>query len=172
MSGGFFDGANVGVAEKLPTQRQFHFRCKLVVKDVTYQDSQLTDTTLKTEKMAFLIPQASSESDRFYDAWLPSSNEEEVEITCRCSAFRGYFRCMVRRADERMREPHLFVMSKGAEEEFKKISLKKIFFTTQKIDLTVMSEDDEELSCGTEAVNYDLPVNRNTTSTAMGEIHG
>ena len=69
-------------------------------------------------KMVILIPQEGDETNRFYYAWVPSTQEEKYELAgvigspvnspCRFSVHMGH--------DEKSEKPYLFVMSKGVED--------------------------------------------------------
>jgi hypothetical protein len=105
-----------------PEDLTYYLNCEVIVKEVPYEDEQSTGTTQQTDLMVFLRIKESSQRDLFYAAWLPDMDDESHEVVCRAgNPIDGYFRCAVFRRSKNFQEKHLFVMSKGAEEELKRI---------------------------------------------------
>jgi len=120
-------------------EQEYSLKCKVLIKEVAYEDFQSKGKlgTL-TEKMAFLIPQEGSQRDTFFTAWLPdyeqNAKKEIVsannEVACKTGyPVNGFFRASVRRADARVREPHIFVMSRSTEEDLKALNGQFIIIT-------------------------------------------
>ncbi len=129
----------VDPAEKA-LEETYHLKCKVLVKDISYRDYQSQgEGAMLTEEMVFLLPQESTQRDLFFNAWLPELEQNPVtkefesghsEVACQSGhPIYGYFKCSVHRADERVREPYMFVMSKSSEEELKLLRGKDILVT-------------------------------------------
>jgi len=116
----------------------YYLTCKVKILPVTYEDYQSKGNMGQvTEDMVFLIPQESDQRSLFYNAWLPETLEENFEIGISMGhPIFGVFRATVRRFHPSLREPHIFVMTRSAEEIFKYIKDKTI-----KVD--VLPQDDE-----------------------------
>jgi hypothetical protein len=110
-------------------EQEYKLRCKVLIKEVTYEDFQSKGVLGNvTEKMAFLIPQEGTQRDLFFSAWLPDFEQDSEgnivpthnEVACKSGhPIYGFFRASVHRADERVREPYIFVMSRSVEEDLK-----------------------------------------------------
>lgn len=103
-----------------PTERTYQLKCKVVAKNVSYEDEQSTGVQMVSEVFTFLIPEPSTQRDLFYSAWLPETTKECIEVVCQA----GYpiyspFRCALWRRTQHVGEIHLFVMTKAVEEELK-----------------------------------------------------
>jgi len=116
-----------------PTKFPYTLRCKVLVQEFSHQDLQSKATFQRTSKGIFLVPQQSSTTDRFFDAWLPECRNNAPdkriagegpqynEVGCRAGyPVDGHFRCAVMR---RRSWPHdidnhyLFVMHLGAQRD-------------------------------------------------------
>lgn len=114
-------------AEEAKTEKEYHLKCKVLVKDVSYLDEQSKGSELKTEQMIFLIPQESTQRTMFLNAWLPDTVEEHHEVVFEGGyPVEGIFKGAVQRRNERCSEHHIFVMSRGAEEDLKAMNGKFI----------------------------------------------
>lgn len=93
-----------------PTFRKYYLNCKVVFFRKTVENVART--------MALLVPQEGDETNRFYAAWVPTSQGEHYELAAtigtpvnspvRLSIHLGH--------DEKCDRPYLFVMSKGVED--------------------------------------------------------
>lgn len=128
-----------------PTELRYHLKCKVLVKEVTYQDHQSKGVTNITEKLVYLIPQESSQRDLFFAAWLPDTREEHFEIGFLAGfPLNGFARGCIKRRNNTIDEHHIFVMSKGAEEDIKdwvSQSTSKDFY----LNVEVLGENEEYL---------------------------
>lgn len=151
------------------TKNRYELKCQVIVKETTYDDEQSQGTTRNTEKMAYLVPQESSERDRFLMAWLPETDEENFEVGLMIGhPVHGPARAAIRRKNREVPEHHLFIMSRGAEEELKAFSDEgwKVLRALQKktVIVTVLSEDEELLI--DQAKDFELAVNKNKGQTS------
>jgi hypothetical protein len=137
--------------EEQKYKREYNLKCLVVVKDTTYDDLQSQGSLgLVTEKMVYLKPEPGSETDRFFDAWLPCGKikkqdgteigRNSFELAVRCGhPINGHFRVAVKRRDQDFPDHHLFVMTVSAENDLKEMDNKHVF-------ITVLSEDDENMA--------------------------
>lgn len=136
-----------------PTQIHYHLKCGVVVKEVTYEDHQSKTISLITEKLVFLIPLEGTQKDMFLTAWLPEVSDQVYEIGIRCGhPIYGVFRGCVKRANNVIAMPHIFVMSKGAEEELKSMVQAG---AGQVLEIETLGEHEDEVLDATK--DYDLP---------------
>lgn len=134
-------------------ERRYYLTCKVVVKECSYEDEQSTGTTLVAEQLVFLIPTVSTERDLFYNAWLPDDPNEPQELGITMGhPLYSTFRVALWRATEYVREIHLFVMSKGAEEILKKLD-------EQVVNVEILGEQEDYLLDG--QIDHDLSLNKN-----------
>ena len=144
-------------------EQEYFLKCTVVVKEITYRDYQSKgELGNVTEKMVFLKPHEGTQRDLFYSAWLPEYEQDPVtkelvmgtsEVTCKAGhPIYGFFKCSVHRADERMREPHLFVMTKSSEEELKHLDGK---------DLIISILPASQYDLGDNMKDYELAQNKN-----------
>jgi len=120
-------------------EKHYFLKCKVHIVKVCYEDYQSKGNLGTVEEdMVFLEPEINTEATRFYNAWLPDSLEEaaEIGISMGYPVF-GMFRACVRRFHKDFKRPHIFVMSRGAEEIFKHLKLKNI-------EVEVMGASEEE----------------------------
>jgi hypothetical protein len=137
-----------------PEERRYIVTCRVLVKEVSYEDEQSTGTTTVTESLVFLLPEQSTQRDLFYNAWLPDTADTPVEIVCEAGhPVYGMFRAALWRRSQFTGDIHLFVMSKGAEEELKQINGKRI-------ELTVYGEQEDQAIDGAHR-DWELPYNKN-----------
>lgn len=122
------------------TERRYHLTCKINIRECSIEDVQSTKTDRITEKLVFLTPVQSSQADEFYFAWLPDTSSEHYEIVMKAGRpVYGFIKGCVRRAHRFFPEPHIFVMSPGAEEDMKKMGDGK------ELDIEVLGEDEEHM---------------------------
>jgi len=134
----------------MSNSEHFLLKCKVVSKQVSYVDHQSKTDIVMTEDFIYLIPQEGTQRDLFLDTWYPEVSTDVSEIGIRAGQpIYGTFRACLKRSNNIINEPHIFVMSRGAEEEFKKlIRAKKGFFNpTGKvyIEVEVLGEHEDEL---------------------------
>lgn len=127
------------------TRQHYFLKCEVFVKDVTYLDVQSKGSDYKTEQLVFLVPLESSQRNFFLDAWLPEYLvSENVEVGIRAAyPIHGYFRACLKRPNKIIDKPHIFVMSRGAEEEFKNLCrAQKGFIPIIEIETIGVHEED------------------------------
>jgi hypothetical protein len=134
-------------------EKRYYLSCKVLAKDCSYEDEQSTGTTMVSEQLVFLIPNTSTERDLFYSAWLPENpnDPQELGVTMGHPVY-STFRAALWRATEYVREIHLFVMSKGAEEILKRLD-------GQVVNVEILGEQEDYLLDG--QVDHDLSLNKN-----------
>lgn len=137
-------------------QTRYHLLCKVVVKDCTYEDQQSTGNSIISEKLVFLIPEYNDQATRFFNAWMPETLEGYQEIGCEMghplySAFRAAL-YRVSTFNSSLRENHIFVMSKGAEEILKRLD-------NQMVNVEILGEQEEALLDG--MIDHELTLNKN-----------
>lgn len=143
-----------------PTERRYTFTCRVVAKDVTYEDEQSKGRETVTEKLVFLLPDQSTQRDLFYNAWLPETADEPVEIVCETGhPVYGMFRSALWRRSQFVGDIHLFVMSKGAEETLKALD-------GRRIEITVYGEHEDQMIDGAHR-DWELPYNKNKGQSAQ-----
>ena len=111
------------------TQDRFHLICKVTTKRISYRDHQSRGKqSNETADVILLLPIQTSEADCFYSAWLPEKlTEEEMAQTKDYKPYsevvmeagypiNGYFRGAVEWGNHLIPQPHIFVMTKEAEE--------------------------------------------------------
>jgi hypothetical protein len=134
-------------------ERRYNLKCKVIAKDCSYEDEQSTGNSQVTEKLVFLLPQDNQERTLFYNAWLPEDAESHVELGVTMGhPLYSTFRSALWRATPFVREIHLFVMTKGAEEILKKLD-------GQLVDVEILGEQEDYLLDG--QVDYELTLNKN-----------
>jgi len=127
----------------------YHIKCKVEIKRVAFMDHQSEgDCGMVEEDMVFLVPQEGDQRTAFYNAWLPDTLDQFFEIGMSMGhPIFGVFRGAVARVHAGIKEPHIFVMTKSAEEVFKNVKGKTI-------DVKVLAQGDEILL--DQAADYDL----------------
>ncbi len=134
-------------------ERRYNLTCIVLVKECSYEDEQSKGNQVVTEKLVFLLPEDTQERTLFYNAWLPESIDEHQEL----GGMIGHpvyssLRLALWRATEYVRDIHLFVMSKGAEEVLKNLDGKKIA-------LEILGEHEDNLLDGQK--DFELALNKN-----------
>ena len=125
------------------TADRFYLNCKVVTKKMSYREHQSRGKEWnETAEVVLLIPEQTTEADHFLKAWLPVQySPEELEkhrdLNTHCELvmeaampINGYFRGAVAWGNNLIPEPHIFVMTKGAEERLRSCVGKKIKVTT------------------------------------------
>lgn len=136
----------------LPNERHYHIKCKIVSAPMSYEDEQSRGKAIVTEEMIFLVPEVSSESMRFFGAWLPHVDTEHFEVVAMLPhPINGPCRLSVHRGSRVVHDHHLFVMSVGVERELKKI-------VGSFIEIDVLPEDEDEYA--DQMIDADLPFNK------------
>ena len=139
-------------AEEELLKREYILKCKIKIKPITYDDVQSKETVKRTEEMAFLLPQDSSERDRFFTAWWPHE-ETHVELVASVGhPIHGVIRCSFHKGDNRIDRPYIFVMTKSAEEALKALDGKDLI-------VTIHAQGDEHKADMMK--DYDLSANKN-----------
>lgn len=133
------------------TKNRFYIKCKVTSKKFEYRDLQSRGReTNEVADAIFLIPQDATETDCFYSAWLPEKlSFEELKTIGRTNhpfneivmetgnPICGFFRGAIAAESLYCDRPHIFVMTKQAEEKLRiKIG--------QTINLTVLGDNEEE----------------------------
>jgi hypothetical protein len=140
-------------AEEEALNQEYHLKCKVTVKPITYDDVQSNGTTRRTEDMAFLTPTEGDQKNFFFSAWLPDFGEKWTEIVAVAAhPISGPIRCSVHRTDHRMPHSYIFVMTKSAEEALKAIN-------GREINIVVQPKNKDAL--GDKQRDYDLALNKN-----------
>ena len=150
---------------KEPTEREYELTCRIVRKKMQYDDDQSRGSLGNTEvDVVLLVPEQSSECDRFFGAWLP----EPAVITLEGKVFQdNFYECLgilggpvhspvrmaLHRASKLHPEPYFFVMSAGVEQELLKIPSR--LFRKPRISLKVLGESSETIADSTH--DPDLP---------------
>lgn len=125
---------------------RFHLVAKIQTKKFSHRDLQSRNReTQETSEAVVLVPDQSTECDLFFRAWLPPKFSPEklrelmdkgrsadvyAEIVMETgSPIFGYFRGALVHADHRLDRPHIFVMTKGAQDRLRKLAGKRIQLT-------------------------------------------
>lgn len=127
------------------TDDRYHLTCKVVTRKMSYREHQSRGKEWnETAEVVLLLPEQSTEADQFYRAWLPerlspeelAKNPDAVthhELVMQCGMpINGYFRGAVAWGNNLIPQPHIFVMTKRAEDLFRACVGKKFQITTLK----------------------------------------
>jgi hypothetical protein len=137
-------------------QVRYHLRCKVLVKECTYEDQQSKGNQNISEKLVFLVPEDSDERTRFFIAWLPDTLDsfQELGIEMGHPVFSAFRAALYRKSTFHPELPdnHIFVMSKGAEEILKRLD-------GQMVMCEILGEQEEYLLDG--MIDHDLSLNKN-----------
>lgn len=110
-----------------PTERDYHITCKVIVKEVGYEDVQSKEIVTRTEQMVYLVPEHNTQMELFFKAWLPEDLDVHNEVVLESGyPIYGYFRGAVQRRNAQCTDHHIFVMSRGAEEDLKMMHDKRV----------------------------------------------
>lgn len=144
---------------RLPTEREYELMCRIVKKTIQYEDDQSRGSLGNTEaQVAILVPEGSSECDRFLAAWLP---EPKIVLSegrilgddfYECVAMVGSpihspVRLALHRASKLHPEPYLFVMSEGVGQDLLKIPTR--LFRKPRIQVKILGEDADTVADST-----------------------
>jgi len=126
----------------MTTEDRFELNCKIVKKKMSYLDHQSRGKKgNETADVILLIPEITTESSCFYTAWLPDEADVRVtewgdkliahsEIGMRAGyPIGGLIRGALYRANSLYPSPHIFIMSKKAEDLLQNHVGKKIRIT-------------------------------------------
>lgn len=130
----------------IPTENEYHLRCKIIVKDHTYDDIQSTGNRGRvTRKVVLLLPVDSSEAYRFFSAWLGIPGKL-VEVLLRFDhPFHQYARGAVLNPksvdpdQSQLEACHIFLMSYGLSQ----IIISKPYLWDKEVDLVTLAESDD-----------------------------
>ncbi len=127
---------------KQPTQIRYFLKCKVVVKDVSYDDEQSTGVQKVTENFVYLIPQEGTQRTKFLMTWLPDTDLECQEIGCEIGhPVYSLFRAALWRRTVHMEQIHIMVLTKATEDLLKPLNGKTV-------QLEVLGEDEDEILDG------------------------
>jgi hypothetical protein len=125
------------------TLDRFHLNCKVVSKRIAYREHQSKGKEWnESAEVILLLPQQSTEADCFYSAWLPEKlTEAEIAQTKEYKPYselvmetgypiNGYFRGAVEWGNHLIPQPHIFVMTREAEEKLRPMIGKTIRIDT------------------------------------------
>lgn len=132
------------------TADRFYLLCKVVKKKLSYREHQSRGKEWnETADVIFLVPEQTTESDVFHSVWLPPKlTPEEVKLLPQAQVYPefmmeagepvcGYFRGYASWGSTLVPKPHIFVMTKKAEERLQK-------HVGKKINITVLGDVEEE----------------------------
>jgi hypothetical protein len=135
------------------TKSRFHLNVKVVNKKFSYRELQSRGKEWnEVADAVLLIPEQTMESDLFFNAWLPDKLTEEEKTKYALKDYSevvmemgnpicGYFRGALCHANHLIDRPHIFVMTKLAEEKLRPMKGKKL-------RAIVIGEDEEEVLYG------------------------
>jgi len=134
-----------------PNEKEYHLKCLVQVKEISYMDEQSKGSFINTEEMVFLIPQESDERTKFLMAWLPDTNEEHIEVGFEIgnpvySVFRGAVQRYHKKAQ--IKVPFIFVMTRAVEEQLKNMNRQFVLIKSlgESDELRLDAQKDYELS--------------------------
>ena len=136
------------------TNDRFYLTVKVLKKKLSYRDHQSRGKEWNdTAETIILVPDQSTESDLFFNAWLPEKLTEKEKLATHGpkeysevvlemgNPICGYFRGALCYGNKLIDRPHIFVMTKMAEEKLKSAVGKRI-------RATVIAEQEEEVLYG------------------------
>jgi hypothetical protein len=125
------------------TADRFHLTAKVHKKRMAFRDHQSRGKeSNETAETIVLVPEQATESDLFFNAWLPpkltafeldltKGVQPHVEFVMETGfPLNGYFRGALCHANNLLNRPHIFVMTRKAEEILGQYVGKKIKITT------------------------------------------
>ena len=148
-----------------PTEREYHLNCKVVIKEVSYADHQSTETKQVARKLVYLVPDESTQRNKFLDAWLPrfAATSDDVlndpSASCEIVFLMGHpfkqpARGAVMAANHRCGEHHIYLMNLGLTQ-----LLCDQLFDGRVVPVTVLPS------------SYDGPEGSAADSAIEGELH-
>lgn len=142
------------------TRDRYQIRCKVIRKKFSYRETQSRGKRWnETANSIILVPEDSDESYAFLQAWLPIRLSEEelqkingqkpwAEVIVEAGApISAYFRGALCNGNHLLDRPHIFVMTKKAEEKLD-LWLGKGAKAKKYINLTILGEQEEEVLYG------------------------
>lgn len=132
------------------TERRYFLTCKVAIVRFSYQDGQTTDERQQEDEIALLVPEQSSQTDKFLDTWLPADREGHFELAGFIDEPVGSpVRLSIhRKGTHNCDKHHLFVMSPGVEQDLKELRGRLKFWQQNKVKVTIYGEDEEHLADG------------------------
>lgn len=126
------------------SNERFTLRCKVLAKEMSYLDKQSAGKKWNEQaKVVLLQPEVNTECSRFFDDRLPTLDEEYTEVGMLIGGpVFGFVRGALQRGSKLCSRPHIFVMSKRAENVLK-------YLDGREIEVIILSEEEE--------ANYDEP---------------
>lgn len=132
------------------THERYELKCKVLKKRMNYREHQSRGKEWnESADVILLVPDTSTESSAFFTAWLPDEadlklyeNGEKgpncVEVGMRAEfPVGGFVRGALYRSNHLLPAPHIFVMTKRAEDILQK-------HVGKKINVTVLGEEEFE----------------------------
>jgi len=133
---------------KKPTEIRYFMKCKVLVKEVSFEDEQSKGKSQVNDKFVYLIPEDSTQRTKFLMTWLPDTNLECQELGCEIGhPVFALFRAALWRETEHLKQIHIMVLTKSTEELLKPLDGKYV-------QLEVLGEDEDELMDG--QVDHDM----------------
>lgn len=118
----------------MPTMQQYNLRVTVAKISRAYTD-EVDNVQREANQVVLKLDFSSSQTQKFLDAWLPSSRKESHEIVGRIGhPVYGPCRFSIHRRNEVDAEHHLRVMSLGVEEDL-------LEMVDKKIEITILPED-------------------------------
>lgn len=128
-----------GILRKDSTDR-FYLQCQVVQKRMSYLEQQSKMQAWNEEaNVILLVPETTDESSDFFRVWLPEKNSDEfseIGMLIR-HPIQGFVKGAVRWGSFQLSMPHIFVMTKSAEEILAS-------HVGKKIDVIVVGEQEIE----------------------------
>jgi len=124
-------------------EEEYTFSCKMVKVAKWFEDiDSKNNITKQSTEMVYLVPQDSSQRTLFFDAWLPSYDQETYEtVGLLLSPINKPCRLGVRRINADYSEAHhLVLMSPDLEDEISKM----ISAGKSEITVAILAESNEE----------------------------
>ncbi len=125
------------------TRDRFYLTVKIFKKKMSFEHTQSRGKkSLDTAETIVLVPEQTTESDLFFNAWLPAKlTDEELKLTHGKKPYseivfeagmpiNGYFRGALCHSNHLIDRPHIFVMTHRAEFLLSSLEGKKIQLTT------------------------------------------
>lgn len=130
----------------IPTEQEYHLKCKIVVKEISYNDIQSQGSLgVVTRKIVCLVPIDCSETYRFLSAWMGMPGKI-VEVCLRIDhPFHQYARGAVMHPNtvdpeqSHLDEHHIFLMSYGLSQ----IMIGKAALHDREIEVVVLPESED-----------------------------
>lgn len=157
------DSFDPSASGPLGTQRRYKLSATIKIVEQSYKDWDLVN---RSHKAVILLPLESTQRTLFYDAWLPSFDEDEAseiegaryyeEIVFRIDSPIGlYARGAVILKSKHHSTPHIYLMTAGSDKENRSDVTELLIKLGEgkKIHFTVLREDEEKLADNPRCVN-------------------